>query len=39
MNCHESGRRKYMKIPQKGFEVLQPNRLLDLAALGAHAAA
>jgi type III restriction enzyme len=26
---------KYVKVPQKGFEVLQPARLGDLAALGA----
>ncbi len=27
---------KYMKIPQKDFEALQPNRLVDLAALQAQ---
>jgi type III restriction enzyme len=27
---------EYMKVPQKGFEVLQPARLSDLAALGTH---
>jgi hypothetical protein len=26
---------KYAKVPQKGFEVLQPTRLVHLAALGA----
>jgi hypothetical protein len=26
---------KYVKVPQKAFEVLQPGRMADLAALGA----
>jgi hypothetical protein len=30
---------KYAKIPQKAFEVLQPVRLADLAALGVPALA